>query len=221
MQGDRLDIKGAAQLLHVSERTIQRWIRQGLFTGASASAGIDRGELLRWARDHGISIGTRKRESPKTPSDLLAEAVERGAVTTDREPQSAAEAIAITVEAVPGLSAEQREELLADVLERERMAGTGLGHGVALPHPRKPPGHLIDQPVISICFPERPLDWAALDGEPIGTVFLLLSPTAPVHLQILSRIAFALRSRDFREFLSTRPGRDELVEHLFAIKKGE
>ena len=73
-----------------------------------------------------------------------------------------------------------------------------VGHGVALPHPRKPPKHLFAEPVISVCFPDVPLDWAALDGEPVSCVMLLLSPSAPVHLQILSRVAFALRSPEFR-----------------------
>jgi len=221
MQGDRLDVHEAARLLHVSERTIRRWIRQGLLCGSSAGAGIDRGELMRWAREHDIAIGARRPQPPKPPSDLLAEAVQRGAVTLDRDPTSAAEAIEITIAAVPDLDEEQRRALLGDVLERERMASTALGHGVALPHPRKPPAHLFDEPVISVCFPERPLDWAALDGAPVTAVFLLLSPSAPVHLQILARVAFALRSRDFREFLRSRPDREQLVEHLLTIKKGE
>ena len=44
---------------------------------------------------------------------------------------------------MPDLDSTDRELLLEDVLARERMAGTGLGHGFALPHPRKPPKHLI------------------------------------------------------------------------------
>lgn len=221
MHGDRLDVSEAARLLHVSERTIRRWLRQGLLCGSSAGAGIDRGELMRWAQEHDITIGSRRPLPPKPSSDLLAEAVERGAVTLDRDPASAAEAIEMTIAAVPGLDEQQRQALLADVLERERMASTALGHGVALPHPRKPPAHLFDQPVISVCFPERPLDWAALDGGPVTSVFLLLSSSAPIHLQILARVAFALRSRDFREFLGTRPDRERLVQHLLAIKKDE
>jgi nitrogen PTS system EIIA component len=218
---DRLEVREAALLLNVSERTVQRWIRQGLFNASSSSRGIERAELLRWASDHGITVSQRRRGEPKPAADLLADAVGRGAVITECSPESAAEAISTAIAEVPGLAAPQREELLDAVLQRERMAGTGMGHGVALPHPRKPPAHIFDVPVISICFPERPLDWAALDGQPVHTVFLLLSPSAPVHLQILSRVAFALRSQGFRDFLRGRPNREAFVEHLLAIRKDD
>lgn len=219
MPPDRLSTREASRLLHVSERTMKRWIRQGLFGAADPDGAIDREALLRWAQEHGIATGTQRRERPKPAADLLADAMQRGAVTTGCAPESAAEAISIAIGAVPGLSDEQRTELESAVRDRERMASTGLGHGVALPHPRKPPKHLFAEPVISVCFPDEPLDWAALDGEPVSCVILLLSPSAPVHLQILSRVAFALRLPEFRNLLRERPTREQLVEHLRALRK--
>jgi PTS system nitrogen regulatory IIA component len=221
MPREYLSIPEAARLLHVSDRTMKRWIRQGLFHGADTSGrGIDREELLRWARDHSIAAGVKRPEPPKPAADLLADAVERGAVTSGLEATSAAEAIELAVGAVPGLDEEQRAQLLLDVLERERMASTGLGHGVALPHPRKPPTELISEPVISLVYLEEPLDWAAVDGQPVTAVLLVLSPSAAMHLQILTRIAFVLRSEEFRDFLHAQPGHEGLVERLRSIRKG-
>ena len=219
MPGDLLSTREASRLLNVSERTMRRWIRQGLFGATDSAGGIERGALRRWAREHGLSIETHRREQPKPVADLLADAVQRGAVTSGCAPKSAVEAIAIAIGAVPGLSDEERGELRGEILERERMASTGLGHGVALPHPRKPPAHLFTEPVISVCFPDQPLDWAALDGEPVTCVMLLLSPSAPVHLQILSRVAFALRRPEFQNLLRERPTREQLVEHLRGLRK--
>lgn len=218
MSGDTLSATEAARLLNVSEATMRRWIRQGLFHGVSGHR-IERSEVLRWAREHGIAAGDRPSPRPEPEADLLADAVARGAVVVGRDPADAAEAIGLAIEALPLADERRRPELLQEVLERERMASTGLGLGVALPHPRKPPAGLVDEPVISVCFPERPLDWAALDGAPVFAVLLVLAPNAPVHLQLLARIAFVLRSETFVEFLRGRPGRDELVERLRSIRK--
>jgi nitrogen PTS system EIIA component len=210
----------AARLLNVSQVTLTRWIRQGLFHCPDASGQrIDRRELLRWAREHDIAYDAQPPEVAKPALDMLADAVERGAVTLGRGLEVAAEAIELAVNAVPDLEPEQRAELLSEVLERERMASTGLGQGVALPHPRKPPAGLVQAPVVSVCFPEHPLDWAALDGEPVFAVVLLLSPNSAVHLQLLTRIAFVLREAEFREFLHGRPSHQALIGYLRSISK--
>lgn len=219
MPPESLSAAEAARLLNVSEATVRRWIRQGLFRwpGAGGRA-VDREELLRWARAHGITPGVEHPTRPAEPADLLADAVERGAVTRGA-PDSAALAIELVVGAVPGLDDEARARLLAEVLERERAASTGLGRGVALPHPRRPPADIVREPVVTLAFLEQPVDWAAVDGQPVSVVVLPLSPTAQTHLQLLARIAFVLRLESFRKFLDKRPSRDELVRALRSIRK--
>lgn len=220
MAADFLNLRESARLLNVPEAMMRRWLRQGLFRPSDPSGErIGRAELLGWAREHGINAAADRSRPSEHAADLLADSVARGAVTVGCDPTSAAEAIELAVEAVPGLTAASRESLLADVLERERMASTAIGHGVALPHPRKPPSELVSDPVVSACFPERALDWAAIDGEPVSVVLLVLSPSAPVHLQLVARIAAVLRGTDSLAFLRGRPTQDELVLHLLSIRK--
>jgi PTS system nitrogen regulatory IIA component len=75
--------------------------------------------------------------------------------------------------------------------------------------------------VVSVVFPDAPLDWAALDGEPVHTVFLLLSPSAPVHLQILARMAHSQRWPELPSLLRERPSQARLVERLRALRAAE
>jgi PTS system nitrogen regulatory IIA component len=217
-----MDASEAAELLNVTEATLLRWVRQGLLRSADGRGKrFERSELQRWARQRGLPFGAGPQPQPALPKDLLASAVERGAVTYGVKLATASEAIEIAVYALPGLDDRTRRHLLDEVLERERMASTGLGHGFALPHPRKPPGELIDEAMVSVVFPDEPLDWAALDGEPVHTVFLLLSPSAPVHLQILSRVARSLRTPELPSFLRQRPSQARLVEWLRALRTAE
>ena len=215
-----MDRTEAARLLNVAEATLTRWVRQGLLRSADGRGErFEPTELERWARQRGLPLGTAPRPRTTPAADLLASAVARGAVTAGVKPVTASEAIAIAVGAVPDLSEAQRRRLLDEVLERERMASTGLGHGVAIPHPRHPPGDLIDGAVVSVVFPDEPLDWAALDGEPVHAVFLLLSPSAPVHLQILSRVAHSLRSPELPSFLREPPSQAALVDRLRSLRR--
>jgi PTS system nitrogen regulatory IIA component len=83
-------------------------------------------------------------------------------------------------------------EIFDILLQRERLGSTGVGNGIAIPH-----GKLGKISRIFGLFArlERPIDYEAIDGQPVDLVFLLLAPeTAGAdHLRALSRIARVLR----------------------------
>lgn len=78
------------------------------------------------------------------------------------------------------------------VLQRERLGSTGVGRGVAIPH-----GKLTDCTRIFGVFArlDRPIDFDALDGEPVDLAFLLVAPESAGadHLKALARIARLFR----------------------------
>jgi PTS system nitrogen regulatory IIA component len=88
------------------------------------------------------------------------------------------------------------ERQIFDVLlERERLGTTGVGNGIAIPH-----GKLKELSQITGLFArlETPVDFEALDDQPVDLVFLLLAPegAGADHLKALSRIARVLRDHD-------------------------
>jgi PTS system nitrogen regulatory IIA component len=86
-------------------------------------------------------------------------------------------------------------EIFDVILQRERLGSTGVGHGIAIPH-----GKLNTISTIKGVFArlEAPVDFEALDDEPVDLVFLLLAPegAGADHLKALSRIARVLRDQD-------------------------
>ncbi len=78
------------------------------------------------------------------------------------------------------------------IMQREKLGSTGVGNGIAIPH-----GKLKNIKNITGIFArlETPVDFEALDDEPVDLVFMLLAPeTAGAdHLKALSRIARVLR----------------------------
>ncbi|WP_421707361.1 PTS IIA-like nitrogen regulatory protein PtsN [Algihabitans sp.] len=89
----------------------------------------------------------------------------------------------------------QPERAIFEVLtERERLGTTGVGHGIAIPH-----GKLaaLDRLYGVFARLETPVDFDAIDEQPVDLVFLLLAPeTAGAdHLKALARVSRLLRDR--------------------------
>jgi PTS system nitrogen regulatory IIA component len=85
------------------------------------------------------------------------------------------------------------ERYIFDVLlQRERLGSTGLGQGIAIPH-----GKFAGLKRIVGIFARlaEPIDFDAVDGDPVDVVFLLLAPegAGADHLKALARISRLLR----------------------------
>jgi nitrogen PTS system EIIA component len=103
------------------------------------------------------------------------------------------------------------ELLLQLFLSRERMGSTAVGGGVAIPHARHPVVLGVDRPMLYLCFLSKPIDFGASNGEPVHTLFVLLSPTIKSHLRMLARVASLLHDERFRHVLAARKPSDEIL----------
>jgi nitrogen PTS system EIIA component len=111
-----------------------------------------------------------------------------------------------------GVSADEAQESL---VERERLGPTGFGGGTAIPH-CKVQG--IDAPVGVFARLERPVDYNAIDDEPVDLVFALFSPTndGASHLKALAEISRMFRDEASRAQL--RGAKDAAA--LYALLAG-
>jgi nitrogen PTS system EIIA component len=110
------------------------------------------------------------------------------------------------------LTGQNDRAILEILLQREKLGSTGVGSGVAIPH-----GKLAKLNKVFGLFArlERPVDFEALDGQPVDLVFLLLAPegAGADHLKALARVARLLRDPDVARKL--RDSRD--AEALYAV----
>lgn len=84
--------------------------------------------------------------------------------------------------------------------ERERLASTGIGDGVAIPHGKMPD---IDRVVAAVGVAREGVDFEALDGKPVHILVAVIAPeNATVeHLKVLARFSRLLRDAQFRHRL--------------------
>ena len=61
-----------------------------------------------------------------------------------------------------------REFLYQVLLAREALGSTGIGDGIAIPHVRNPIVLHLSRPTVTLCFLEQPVDFGALDGQPVS-----------------------------------------------------
>jgi PTS system nitrogen regulatory IIA component len=213
-----MSTQDVARRLGVPATTIERWIKQGRIPAYQDGRDcvFDQKELEEWAQTHNLTYQPPQPQSTRqieTETTDLATTMRRGGVFYKTTGSDVPAVLASAARQIP-VAAEARDLLLQRLLEREEMASTGIGNGVAIPHPRSPLVGVIAEPMISTFFLAQPVDFAAVDGKLVSTLFILLSPAVKIHLQLLSQLAFRLREGAFVAFLETVPEPDPLWSRL-------
>jgi PTS system nitrogen regulatory IIA component len=141
-------------------------------------------------------------------SDLVAPSAIIPALKVNGKKQTLQELAAKAAE----LSGQNERTVFETLLQREKLGSTGVGNGIAIPH-----GKLAKLTKLFGVFArlERPVDFEALDSQPVDLVFLLLAPegAGADHLKALARVARLLRDPDVARKL--RESRDP--EALYAV----
>ena len=118
------------------------------------------------------------------------------------------------VQLVAGTPDDARE-ILAAVHDRERELSTGVGGGVAIPHART---SRVDQLVMAAGIAPSPVEFDALDGQPVELFFLLVGPesSAGAHVRALARISRLLRREPLRAALRAAASADAFLQVVVA-----
>jgi PTS system nitrogen regulatory IIA component len=114
-----------------------------------------------------------------------------------------------------GISADNSEfdadELFNELLARERLGSTGIGHGVAIPHCRSSRCTAITGMLLKL---EQAIDFEAVDDQPVDLVFALIVPAEAhdEHLKVLGALATAFNEENFRSELRSATSDQALFE---------
>jgi PTS system nitrogen regulatory IIA component len=215
----QLSVKDAASLLNVSEKTIYRWIKQETIPAyrINEQFRFNRAELLEWATSRRIQVSPdifQEAEPSKMPLPALSDALKAGGVAYRVGGNDKPSVLRAVVDILNLAEEVDREFLYQVLLARETLGSTGIGDGIAIPHVRNPVVLHVSKPTVTLCFLEHPIDFKAIDGQPVDTLFTLVSPTVRAHLHLLSRLGFVLKNQDFTMALKRQASRDDLLDAL-------
>jgi len=125
----------------------------------------------------------------------LSDLVEVSAILPALKANSKKQLLQLLAEKAAAVTELPERVIFDTILQRERLGSTGVGNGIAIPH-----GKLAGVKKIVGVFArlETPVDFEALDDQPVDLVFLLLAPegAGADHLKALSRIARVLRDNE-------------------------
>ncbi len=209
-----LKLKDAAKLLNVSEKTIYRWIADNKipFYKINSQFRFKREELEQWAKGKNDDVGSPQ-NIPTTHINAV-DLISRGGIHYRVEGSIPFDIIKNCMKIIPLPGGIDREKTTKLLIEREEMMPTGIGKGVAVPHPRHPKLNSVESEFASICFLEKSVDFGSLDGELIHTVIILVCANTARHLRAISEISFLCLKTSVFDLLMKRALREEIMTAL-------
>jgi mannitol/fructose-specific phosphotransferase system IIA component (Ntr-type) len=108
-----------------------------------------------------------------------------------------------------------KEKVRTAILDRERIMSTGVGKGFAIPHGKT---DAVNDIVLAFATTADPVDYAAMDNEPVSLVLLLVSRDSDVgsRLRLLSRASKVMNSDSARKSLIDAKTANEILSILTA-----
>jgi len=130
----------------------------------------------------------------------IGDLLDQGAVSARVGATSKRQVLSVVSELAARNFGVDASDVLTKLLAREQQGSTGVGYGVALPHARM---RGLDRMRGVFLRLETPVEFGAVDEQPVDLVFALLAPSyaRSEHLRALAQVSRILRQADLREKL--------------------
>ena len=224
-----LEIKDVAQLLNLPETKVEKWAKEGKIPAyfLKEQYRFSRIEIENWMmkrnlQEEGFFHREEKQIYPKTSTEgsqggmqqfSLYRAIHRGAVYSEIAGNDKETLIRSAMQTLAPKLKSDAEVLSELLLDRERLMPTALNSGIAVPHAREClQGIPFD--LVTVVFPEKPIEYGALDGKPVHTLFFLFAQKDKIHLHLLAKIAHLSSNPEALALLKARPEKSKLLEFV-------
>jgi len=217
----QLTVRDLAKALEINEKRVHRLISDQHLPAERVNGEyyFNRSLVLEWAMLQKIEIppsffhsGNGNGNGNGNGHGNIEEALRAGGIYhgitgTDKE-----SVLRSVVHVMPFPENLDREFMLQVLLSREALGSTGVGDGLAIPHPRYPMVLPVPHPFITLCFLQQPIPYSTATAEPVHTLFALVCPSVRMHLVLLAQLATALRDPEFRRLILSRAQAEEILQ---------
>lgn len=220
----KLTVDNVTQLFGVSEKTIYRWIKSNDLPAyrINNQYRFNYTELLEWAATHRVNVSqpmiqdahANQNEGATSFSDALLSGGIHYRIGGVDKPTVLTEVVNLL--RLPDRI--DRNVLLQILLAREEMGSTAIGDGIAIPHARNPIVLNVTQPYVALCFLEQPIEFDAMDGILVHSLFTLITPTIKSHLRLLSQLAYFLRDTNFHAAIVQHASREIILSEAKRVE---
>lgn len=225
-----MQAKDIAQMLHLSEKTVQLWVQEGKIPAYQLHKQywFDRLELQDWMLKSAAFRAERQmqphsdvaRDKLSLREHLLYRALCKGGAHNLSCSSDKTAVIKDATSLVANRINADAEILTDMLLDRESLCSTGILNGIAVPHTRD---FLLPRPtdLVAVIYLSTPISYGALDGVPVHTLFVVLACENWRHLQLLAKIASLCQQKVFHQLLVNRASAQELLTYIKMRENGE
>lgn len=216
-----LTIEEVAKLLGLPEVTVQRWEHQGKipYKMIDGSVSFKKSEIVIWAKAHDLTIREKQgKPADKVSEYLLTDAIIAGGIYHKVEGDDVYTVFHNSLNNLAFINKEDHERVFEELLNREELASTGIGSGIAIPHTRNRLDLNISHAHVAVIFLKKPLSFNAIDGKPVTVLFMIFTTSVKEHLKMLSRISFVLQKSSLKEMLTGEIEDQNLLNQIKQIE---
>ena len=219
----QLMIRDLAKALQVNENQVYRWISEQQLPAEIINGQyfLNKTQVLEWATMRKIKIPSSFFQTGNgNGSATLEQALRAGGIYYNLAGTDKESALRSVVKVMPIPQEQDRDFILAVLLSRESLGSTGVGEGLAIPHPRYPMVLPVPHPFITLCFLAQPIPYSAADTQPVHTLFALVCPTVRMHLGLVAQVATALGDPEFRQTILNRTPAEQILQAASRFRSG-
>jgi len=220
-----LNVREAASLLNISEKTIYRMVKSGSIPCFKIGGlwRFSESELVQWVKSSGTSTPAptiARRASEEESGEIsISNLLLKGGIFYRVAGDTKEEIIKNSLQSV---KRDEPQEYIARlfkaIMKREDLCSTAIGHGIAMPHPRPFGEFLNHRSSISICFLESPVDFGSMDGSDVYVLFFIFPQSEERYLKIQSRLLRLLKEADLLSKLNELPLRPRMIELISTME---
>jgi PTS system nitrogen regulatory IIA component len=146
----------------------------------------------------------------------IVDVLHKDAIVFDLKSKDKKGVIEELVAPVAPIAGVDASELIAVLMDRERLGSTGIGGGIGIPHGKM---KTLDNMFLGFGLSRQGVDFESMDGRPTHIFFLLVTPenSTGLHLKLLARISRILKNEPFKQRLLAAVDKQE----IFTIIKEE
>jgi len=212
----QLTFRDIEQAFEVEEKTLYQWLNaQGMpAVRANDQYYFNSVEVVEWALKNRIPLtpgALRLCGKQREGLDVITPALARGGVYAGIAGNDRDTVLGKVLDILPIPAHVSRASLKEIMLSREQTGTTGIGNGIAIPHVKHPVILAGVEPIVGLFFLDQPVDFEAIDGAPVHSLFVILTGSFKGHLSLLSRLAFCLQNERVMAAMARRAGRDEIL----------
>lgn len=210
-----LKIKDICEMLQVSEKTVYRWIDSNKIPAYKINYQyrFKKQEIEEWISKNKILFSKKEIKADCVPLSVF-DLLKKGGIFFNIAGDNVYEILSHALSQIPIPETVKKETLINSLMQREEMASTSIGNGIAIPHSRNPVISDVSQECLSICFLKKPVQYGAIDNQPVHTLFILLASLPKRHVEILSRISHLCLQNDFIKLLTKQASQEEIFSYI-------